>query len=78
MDHKIVFRRKLGERADIVRHVDRRRLRKPAAGGDVGVDIVRLDVYAVAQRPAVHIHVQRKQSDVVFFQLLWAEITGRI
>ena len=49
-----------------------------SAGGDVGIDIVGLDVHAVAQRLAVHAHIEGQQADIILFQLLRAEITGRV
>ena len=78
MNDKVILRGKLREHADIVRQVDRSRLRQTAARGDMRIDVVRADVYAVAQRFAVHVDVERQQADVVPFQLLRAEITGRV
>lgn len=78
MDDEVVFFRQLRERADIIGQIDRRRLRQTSAGGDVGIDIVGLDVHAVAQRLAVHAHIEGQRQDIILFQLLRAEITGRV
>ena len=78
MDDKVVFFRQLCKRADIIGQIDRRCLRQTPAGRDVRIDIIGLDVHAVAQRLAVHAHIEGQQADVVPFQLLRAEITGRV
>ena len=78
VNDKVILRGKLREHADIVRQVDRSRLRQTAARGDMRIDVVRADVHAVAQRFAVHVDVERQQADVVPLQQLGAEITGRV
>ena len=78
VNDKVILRGELREHADIVRQVDRSRLRQTAARGDMRIDVVRADVHAVAQRFAVHVDVERQQADVVPLQQLGAEITGRV
>lgn len=66
MDHEVRLAGVFGEDLYIVRQIDRRRCGKVAARRHMCVDVVRMDVHAVAEGLVAELDVQRHEMDVIF------------
>ena len=78
VDHEVRLAGVFGENLYIVRQIDRRRCGKVAARRHMRVDVVRMDVHAVAEGLVAELDVQRHEMDVIFFDLLRAEVAGAV
>ncbi len=78
MDDEIVLCRKLGERAHVIGQIDGCRAGKAAACGHVGVDVVRLNVYAVAIGLLTQLDIERQNGNIEAADQLRAEVAGAV